>query len=75
MKSQNCQQVKNILVRKIFVLQKFFQRISNDIEGFIEAILLFMFDVLLSEQYYNEFIGCKIHSKHVSKLKENFKIK
>ena len=43
--------------------------------SYMEAKLQFMFDVLLSEQYYNEFIGCKIHSKHVSKLKENFKIK
>lgn len=43
--------------------------------SYMEAKLQFMFDVLLKEEYYNEFIGCKIHSKHVSKLKENFKIK
>ena len=43
--------------------------------SYMEAKLQFMFDVLLSDNYYNEFIGCKIHSKHVSKLKENFKIK
>lgn len=26
-------------------------------------------EVLFSDEYYNEFIGCKIHSKHVSSLK------
>ena len=43
--------------------------------SYMEAKLQFMFDVLLKDDYYNEFIGCKIHSRHVSKLKENFKIK
>ena len=43
--------------------------------SYMEAKLQFMFDVLLREDYYNEFVGCKIHSRHVSKLKENFKIK
>ena len=43
--------------------------------SYYEAKLQFEFDVLLREDYYNEFIGCKIHSRHVSKLKENFKIK
>lgn len=27
--------------------------------------------VLFSDEYYNEFIGCKIHSKHVSSLKNS----
>lgn len=27
--------------------------------------------VLLSEDYYNEFIGCKIHSKHLGSLKHD----
>ena len=33
----------------------------------------FQFDneVLLRDDYYNEFIGCKIHSKHVSDLKND----
>lgn len=43
--------------------------------SYMEAKLQFMFDVLLSEDYYNEFIGCKIHSNHVSRLKENFNLK
>lgn len=43
--------------------------------SYMEAKLQFMFDVLLKDDYYNEFIGCKIHSRHVSKLKKNFKIK
>lgn len=43
--------------------------------SYMEAKLQFMFDVLLRDDYYNEFIGCKIHSRHVSKLKQNFKIK
>ena len=30
-----------------------------------EAKLQFQYDVLLSDKFYNEFIGCKIHSKHI----------
>jgi hypothetical protein len=33
--------------------------------SYYEAKLQFDNDVLLSEDYYNEFIGCKIHSKHL----------
>ena len=33
--------------------------------SYYEAKLQFENDVLLSEEYYNEFIGCKIHSKHL----------
>lgn len=33
--------------------------------SYFEAKLQFEFDVLLSDEYYNEFIGCKIHSKHL----------
>ena len=33
--------------------------------SYYEAKLQFEYDVLLSDDYYNEFIGCKIHSKHV----------
>lgn len=33
--------------------------------SYYEAKYQFEFDVLLSDEYYNEFIGCKIHSKHV----------
>ena len=32
--------------------------------SYYEAKLQFEFDVLLREDYYNEFIGCKIHSRH-----------
>ena len=35
--------------------------------SYYEAKLQFENDVLLSDQYYNEFIGCKIHSKHIKK--------
>ena len=35
--------------------------------SYMEAKMQFMFDVLLSDDYYNEFIGCKIHSKHIRK--------
>jgi hypothetical protein len=35
--------------------------------SYYEAKLQFEYDVLLSDEYYNEFIGCKIHSKHLSK--------
>ena len=33
--------------------------------SYYEAKLQFDNDVLLSDKYYNEFIGCKIHSKHL----------
>lgn len=36
-----------------------------------EAELQFQNKVLLRDEYYNEFIGCRIHSKHVSNMKEN----
>ena len=32
---------------------------------YYEAKLQFDFDVLLRDDYYNEFIGCRIHSKHL----------
>lgn len=35
--------------------------------SYYEAKLQFQYDVLLSDEYYNEFIGCKIHSKHLKK--------
>ena len=37
--------------------------------SYYEAKLQFENDVLLSDDYYNEFIGCKIHSRHLKKLK------
>lgn len=38
--------------------------------SYIEAKEQFDREVLLSDEYYNEFIGCKIHSRHVSALKK-----
>ena len=35
--------------------------------SYYEAKEQFAHDVLLSDEYYNEFIGCKIHSKHIKK--------
>jgi hypothetical protein len=35
--------------------------------SYCEAKLQFEKDVLLSDEYYNNFIGCKIHSRHLSK--------
>ena len=35
--------------------------------SYYEAKLQFQYDVLLKDEYYNEFIGCKIHSKHLKK--------
>lgn len=35
--------------------------------SYYEAKLQFEHDVLLSDEYYNEFIGCKIHSRHLKK--------
>lgn len=37
--------------------------------SYIEAKIQFERDVLLKEEYYNEFIGCKIHSAHVKTLR------
>lgn len=36
--------------------------------SYFEAKLQFENDVLLNDQYYNEFIGCKIHSRHLGDL-------
>jgi hypothetical protein len=36
--------------------------------SYMEAKEQFDRNVLLSDDYYNEFIGCKIHSKHVKRL-------
>ena len=35
--------------------------------SYYEAKLQFQYDVLLRDDFYNEFIGCKIHSKHLTK--------
>lgn len=35
--------------------------------SYYEAKEQFARDVLFSSEYYNEFIGCKIHSKHLKK--------
>ena len=34
--------------------------------SYYEAKLQFEKNVLLSDEYYNEFIGCKIHAKHLT---------
>jgi len=35
--------------------------------SYYEAKMQFEYDVLLRDDFYNEFIGCKIHSKHLKK--------
>jgi hypothetical protein len=35
--------------------------------SYYEAKLQFEHDVLLKDEYFNEFIGCKIHSRHLVK--------
>ena len=35
--------------------------------SYYEAKLQFEYDVLLKDEYFNEFIGCKIHSRHLPK--------
>ena len=37
-----------------------------------EAKLQFQYDVLLKDEYYNEFIGVKIHSAHVKTLRADY---
>lgn len=53
--------------REILVLCK-----SKGECSYWEAKLQFEYDVLLKDEYYNEFIGCKIHSAHVKMLKDNY---
>jgi len=44
--------------------------------SYLEAKEQFDKDVLLRDEYYNEFIGCKIHSKHISKkMKEEVEVR
>ena len=38
---------------------------TNGEMSYFEAKLQFDNNVLLSDEYYNEFIGCKIHSRHL----------
>ena len=40
--------------------------------SYYEAKLQFEYDVLLRDDFYNEFIGCKIHSKHLKKELDDF---
>jgi hypothetical protein len=41
--------------------------------SYYEAKYQFDNDVLLSDEYYNEFIGCKIHSKHLKRTNNGSK--
>ena len=41
---------------------------SRGVASYLEAKEQFERGVLLKEEYYNEFIGCKIHSKHIRGL-------
>ena len=38
--------------------------------SYYEAKLQFEKNVLLSDEYYNEFIGCKIHAKHLKGIED-----
>ena len=40
--------------------------------SYFETKAQFDNDVLLRDDYYNEFIGCKIHAKHLGKMKEEY---
>ncbi len=42
---------------------------SRGMCSYLEAKEQFDRDVLMSDEYYNEFIGCKIHSRHLTKKK------
>ncbi len=62
--TQLCQLVEergaNKFKREILILCK-----TKGEMSYHEAKLQFEKDVLLSDEYFNEFIGCKIHSRHV----------
>lgn len=36
--------------------------------SYVEAKIQFQYDVLLKDEFYNSFIGCKIHRKHVKNM-------
>lgn len=59
------QQGKSTFNRKILKLCE-----SKGIMSYWEAKLQFEKNVLLSDDYYNKFIGCKIHSNHVKELRK-----
>ena len=40
--------------------------------SYYETKLQFENDVLLRDDYYNEFIGCKIHSKFIKDMKDDY---
>jgi len=40
---------------------------TKGVMSYLEAKEQFEREVLLNDEYYNEFIGCKIHAKHVKK--------
>ena len=40
--------------------------------SYYEAKLQFENDVLLRNDYFNEFIGCKIHSKFIKEMKNDY---
>jgi hypothetical protein len=40
--------------------------------SYIEAKYQFDKNVLLSDDYHNSFVGCKIHAKHLSSLKQSY---
>ena len=42
--------------------------------SYLEAKEQFDRNVLLNDEYYHEFIGCKIHSKHVTGLKGSYRL-
>jgi hypothetical protein len=44
---------------------------TKGLMSYLEAKEQFEREVLFSDEYYNEFIGCKIHSKHVKGSKNN----
>lgn len=39
--------------------------------SYMEAKFQFMFDVLISDDYFNELISCRIHSRHLKDFKKN----
>ena len=39
--------------------------------SYYEAKYQLQYDVLLRDDFYNDFVGCRIHSKHLKGLKDN----
>ena len=67
--NEELQQLVEISNAERFLREILYLCAKKGIMGYLEAREQFDRNVLLSDEYYNNFIGCKIHGKHVAGLK------